>query len=164
MFSSDYIDVLSLPQKETSFFFHASPECSTTTIHENYAILPQDVLRAVSLLPLVWLIILVIRDALSSIGRPTNRSWRPVSNVVRTMGRPFNDFLEWEDMAEYDPSNPVIIVSPSWKKQVVVGASCPLVLWSGWLAISTLLDVSDKHKIQHLGWNTIYFSLITTGW
>ncbi|KAG8820432.1 hypothetical protein FRC19_008875 [Serendipita sp. 401] len=164
MFSSDYIDVLSLPQKETSFFFHASPERGTTTILENYAILPQDVLRAVALLPLAWLIILVIRDALSSIGRPTNRSWRPISNVVRTLGRPFNDFLEWEDMAEYDPSNPVIIVSPSWKKRVVVAASCPLILWSGWLAISTLLDVSDKHKIQHLEWNTIYFSLITTGW
>ncbi|KAG8851938.1 hypothetical protein FRB91_007151 [Serendipita sp. 411] len=164
MFSSDYIDVLSLPQKETSFFFHASPERGTTTILENYAILPQDVLRAVALLPLAWLIILVIRDALSSISRPTNRSWRPISNVVRTLGRPFNDFLEWEDMAEYDPSNPVIIVSPSWKKRVVVAASCPLILWSGWLAISTLSDVSDKHKIQHLEWNTIYFSLITTGW
>jgi hypothetical protein len=62
--------------------------------------------------------------------------FRVIYRGVRLLIRPFRDYMQLEDMKEYDPSHPVILKSPQWKKWFLVAAGA--VAGLGWAVLSII--------------------------
>ncbi|KIM28242.1 hypothetical protein M408DRAFT_329592 [Serendipita vermifera MAFF 305830] len=91
---------------------------SHTAVLKNQ-LLPPAVTLVLYYLPLGIGAFILVRDVLTSI-RPSNPLFRVLYRVLRFLVRPFRDYMQLEDMAEYDPDHPVIIESPQWKKWFLV--------------------------------------------
>jgi hypothetical protein len=70
--------------------------------------------------------------------------------------RPFRDFLQLEDVAEYDAADPVLVNVPGWKRWALITLSSSM-----WLPQSVLLLLGLVRR-DHISFNV---SLITMfGW
>lgn len=71
----------------------------------------------------------LLKDILALI-KPSNTISRIVYMALQFLLRPFRDYMQLEDMAEYDPEHPVIIKSPQWKKWFLfVAGVIPGIIW-----------------------------------
>jgi hypothetical protein len=90
---------------------------------------------------------------------------RVIYRAVRYLIRPFRDYMQLEDMKEYDPSHPVIIKSPQWKKWFLVSAGG--ITGIGWAVISILITIelaADTSGTQQNRNYLIYTSLSSFCW
>jgi hypothetical protein len=101
-------------------------------------LLPPAITLGLRRLPLGIMVFVLVRDVLASI-RPTNMIFRVIYRGFRLFIRPFRDYMQLEDMKEYDPSHPVMLESPQWKKWFLISAGA--VAGIGWAIVSTLIVI-----------------------
>jgi hypothetical protein len=88
-------------------------------------LLPVSVENAIDLIPPAIISFLILQDALVALP-PSSRLkgplclFRPLVYLREWIIWPFRDFMQMSDMAEYDARNPVVLISPQWKKWTCV--------------------------------------------
>lgn len=108
---------------------------------------------------------LLLRDVLASI-QPSNTISRIIYMALQFLLRPFRDYMQLEDMAEYDPDHPNIIKSPQWKKWFLVATGAIAGIGWGVLAfiVATLLGVNNPEPNVEGKRYLIYGSSISFCW
>jgi len=119
-------------------------------------VVPSCVYTALLLLPIVFFSYTLLVDLVKLI--------RPLKSISSWFARPFRDFLQLEDVAEYDATDPVLVKVPNWKRWALITLSSLM-----WLPQSVLLllvlvrrdHISfDVSLITMLGWVSHYHSTI----
>ena len=79
---------------------------------------------------------------------------RPLKSILSWLTRPFRDFLQLEDVAEYDATDPVVIKVPSWKHWALILLSSLM-----WLPQSILLLLILVRR-DHISFNVSLIILL----
>lgn len=95
-------------------------------------LVPACVFTGLLLLPIVFFSCTLLVDLVKHI--------RPLKSILSWLTRPFRDFLQLEDVAEYDATDPVIIKVPSWKRWALILLSSLM-----WFPQSILILVRRDH-------------------
>lgn len=75
-------------------------------------LVPACVYTGLLLLPIVFFSCTLLVDLVQHI--------RPLKSVSSWLTRPFRDFLQLEDVPEYDATDPVLIKVPNWKRWALI--------------------------------------------
>ena len=108
-------------------------------------LVPTCVYTGLLLLPIVFFSCTLLVDLVQHI--------RPLKSISSWLTRPFRDFLQLEDVAEYDATDPVLVKVPSWKRWALILLSSLM-----WLLQSIIL-LPILFRPDHININV---SLITT--
>lgn len=111
-------------------------------------LVPPCVYTALLLVPIVFFLCTLLVDLVSLI--------QPLKSISSWLTRPFRDFLQLEDVAEYDATDPVLVKVPSWKRWALITLSSLMWLPQSVLLLSVLVrrgHISfDVSLITMLGW------------
>ena len=110
-------------------FFHEFP--LTLTRPQPGQLVPACVYTGLLLLPIVFFLCTLLADLVNHI--------RPLKSFSSWLTLPFRDFLQLEDVAEYDATDPVLIKVPSWKRWALVILSSLMWLQQSVLVILVLV-------------------------
>lgn len=115
-------------------------------------LVPSCVYTALLLVPIVFFLCTLLVDLVNLI--------RPLKSISSWLARPFRDFLQLEDVAEYEATEPVLLKVPSWKRWALITLSSLM-----WLPQSVLLLLGlvrrdhisfDVGLITMVGWVSDY--------
>jgi hypothetical protein len=117
---------------------------------QDMRLLPVSVENVIDLIPAAVISLLILRDAFVALPSSSQLKgpfylFRPLAYIRKWITRPFRDFMQMSDMAEYDGRHPVVIKSPQWKKWICVGFSSLAMV--GWFSFGTINHL--RHGPEH---------------